>query len=100
MEADVRVINALIKKYEDIDYSKDMLYRHICKTGVVSDGINFRNGIKSSIPYAVCPSCQGLGLQACNTCKSSGFVTKTAWETGIPEETKTHVLLLIKAQKY
>ena len=42
--------------------------------------------LKSSMPYAICPYCEGKG-QGCDACKDVGYVTKTIWDYA-PEEMK------------
>jgi hypothetical protein len=41
-----------------------------------------------SLPYAVCPTCQGRARDTCGSCKTRGFVSKLHFDTCVPEELK------------
>jgi hypothetical protein len=53
--------------------------------------------MKTAMPYAVCPMCQGHG--SCRVCKDKGMVSQFMWNTAIARETKADIDRLIKEQK-
>ena len=57
---------------------------------------NARSEWIRAIPYAVCPSCQGVTFKDCNGCKGRGFVSKFFWDNCVPEETKKLRAKLVK----
>jgi len=44
--------------------------------------------IKTAIPFAVCPTCQGKTPDNCGLCKGRGFVSEHRWSTVVSKETK------------
>lgn len=44
--------------------------------------------LKTAIPFAVCPDCQGQKSDACLTCKGSGMISQYAWDRTVSEEVK------------
>jgi hypothetical protein len=44
--------------------------------------------IKTALPYAVCPTCQGKLADTCTLCKGRGFISEHRWNTCVPREAK------------
>jgi len=44
--------------------------------------------LSTSVPFAVCPTCQGYGRAQCLSCKGRGFVGKFFYDTCVPAELK------------
>ena len=40
------------------------------------------------IPYAVCPTCNGVTFENCTACKGRGFVSSFFWKNCVDEQTK------------
>lgn len=44
--------------------------------------------LKRTIPFAVCPSCQGKLTEGCLTCKERGYVSEFYWKNIVTEEVR------------
>jgi hypothetical protein len=45
--------------------------------------------LKATMPYAVCPFCQGMNPQQCTNCNHTGWVGSFFYERAVPEELRT-----------
>lgn len=85
----VSVKNCIEKAFED----KDLMYAELSATAM-ADLDNALHALKSIIPYAVCPTCQGhpeiQPRGECRLCLSRGLVSKFRWRT-VPEETRAMI---------
>lgn len=68
--------------------AKDKMYSELNFSHLVSDLTSAFGLMKSAMPFAVCPTCQGRALNPCRTCQSRGTVSEFFWKHAIPQETK------------
>ena len=87
-------VRTLMKKLLDPNdpVYDDPLYRHVDKNTVQVDLNRLYGHLKLSIPFAVCPYCQGLLRNTCRVCKQSGFLSAFHWGTVPPEIKKLRKL--------
>ena len=82
-------ISRLRATLERAEAEKDPLYKACRVQGVVIDLGNAYRNLKTALPYAVCPYCQGTG---CQNCKSLGMVSEFVWQTVCAQELKDALL--------
>jgi len=46
------------------------------------------HGLKSNVPYAVCPYCNGILADQCRTCRGRGIIGKFRYDNTVPKEMK------------
>lgn len=66
---------------------KDPLYVQVNFSSALSQLEQFWFDLKSALPFAVCPTCQGKSNN-CRLCKGSGLLGEHRWNTVVPKETK------------
>lgn len=66
----------------------DPVYTEINFSAFMADIQSTYSLLKSALPYAVCPTCQGRVLSACSTCKGRGTVSEHYWKHMVPDKTK------------
>jgi hypothetical protein len=44
------------------------------------------HGLKSNVPFAVCPYCNGILADRCRTCRGRGIIGKYRYENTVPRE--------------
>ncbi len=66
--------------------SKDPLFWPSNVSGAFVNLSAAYNTIQVSMPYAVCPTCQGRARDTCTLCKGRGFISKFLFDTVVPEE--------------
>lgn len=74
---------------------KDILFASMNFSATIADLTNAHTNIKTQLPYAVCPYCQGLNKAKCRACNTRGMVGKWAWDS-FPKEITAIVLKGIK----
>jgi|GEM_PF-2041105 len=84
-------------KLRNAQDDKDPLFSCCNFSATLAEIDNAYTQLKSTQPYAVCPSCQGNG--ACRLCGDAGFVSKFRWDTVVSKELKAAVMATIEAQK-
>lgn len=67
---------------------KDKLFAEVNFSSALAQLDQAYSDIKTAIPYAVCPTCQGKTLDNCALCKGRGFISEHRWTTVVPKETK------------
>lgn len=75
IEVAVDAVNAAMTAAERIAGTPHGIY--VNAQSVAADLKNARTALKQSMPYKVCPICNGDG---CDTCRSSGWVSKRQWD--------------------
>lgn len=68
--------------------SKDALYIEVNFASALAQLDQAYADIKTAIPFAVCPTCQGKASDSCRLCKGRGFISEHRWSTVVPKETK------------
>ena len=71
----VDAVNAAMAAAERIAGTPHGIY--VNAQSVAADLKNARTALKQSMPYRICPVCNGDG---CDTCRSSGWVSKRQWD--------------------
>lgn len=79
-----KVKGALRKAQED----KDKLFAEVSFSSALAHLDQAFTDIKTAMPYAVCPTCQGKSASSCVLCKGRGFISEFKWKTVVPSETK------------
>lgn len=74
-----------LRKAQD---EKDKLYANVNFSSALSHLEQFWADLKSALPFAVCPTCQGKTPDSCGLCKGCGFIPELKWNTVVPKETK------------
>lgn len=64
----------------------ELRFREIGKDSLI-DLTNAWSTLKSVLPYAVCPTCQGRNRENCTVCKGRGFVSEFAYNNWFPKKT-------------
>lgn len=72
----------------DPPINPDCLYTEVDFTSASANLSQAWLDIKRGVPYAVCPSCNGVNAKDCETCNSRGMVSQWYWEKLVPKETK------------
>lgn len=83
-----RYINKLTdikNEVEKLRQNKDQLFAHLTNTWAI-DLNNIIFTLKSTMPYAVCPYCQGRNQLQCANCNHTGWVGKYFYERAVPVE--------------
>ena len=68
--------------------NKDLLFIEVDFTDNMAKLNQVYIDLQRARPYAVCPTCAGIKLDDCLTCKGRGFVSEFYWTNCVPEETK------------
>lgn len=73
--------------------NKDPLFSEVDLTDDIALLKQIYVDVKTAIPYAVCPSCNGKTPEepkptGCPTCKRRGFVSQFYWDKKVPAQTK------------
>lgn len=81
---------ALISKIKsEMNEAKDdLLFVEVNFQEVQAALSNLYTETKRAVPYAVCPSCNGLLIDDCTSCKGRGFVSQFWWSTFATAEVK------------
>ena len=66
----------------------DMLYSAIDRKAIKAITKQLEAELKLALPYAVCPTCNGVNATADCICKGRGYLSEHIWKTCVPEETK------------
>jgi len=74
-------VRAAIEKNDPLFSPSDL-------SGALANLTSAYDAMEASVPYAVCPACQGAARDACAGCKGRGFVSQAHFDTHIPEEVK------------
>lgn len=82
----LKSIKSLVTKAEK---HEDKVFAEVNKSAVNGYLEQAIGELERAIPYAVCPTCQGVTFNDCNTCKGRGFVSSFYWKHCVAEETKT-----------
>jgi hypothetical protein len=64
----------------------ELRFREIGKDSLI-DLTNAWTTLKSVLPYAVCPTCQGRTRDKCTVCKHRGFVSEFGYKNWFPKKT-------------
>lgn len=67
---------------------KDLLFIECQPQEILMACDEIFQALKRSVPFAVCPDCQGVKADACLTCRGRGAISEFMWNTTIPEELK------------
>lgn len=66
--------------------ASDLIFREIGKDTLI-ELQNAWNNLKSVLPYAVCPTCQGRNRDNCTACKGRGWVSEFGYKNWFPKKT-------------
>lgn len=67
---------------------KDFIYAEI-NNSAISDAESLAWTLSSVIPYAICPTCQGVNRKSCGLCKKRGCISKFLFNSpAVSEDTK------------
>jgi len=64
----------------------DLIFREIGKDTLI-ELQNAWSNLKSVLPYAVCPTCQGRNRDKCTVCKGRGWVSEFGYKNWFPKKT-------------
>jgi|ERR1043166_2637309 hypothetical protein len=64
----------------------ELIFREIGKDTLI-ELQNAWNNLKSVLPYAVCPTCQGRNRDNCTVCKGRGWVSEFGYKNWFPKKT-------------
>lgn len=78
-------LRGLLKAIQD---NGDLLFVEVDFTSVQANLSQTYLDIKTAVPYAVCPSCNGVNAKDCETCNGRGLLSEFYWKHKIPKETK------------
>ena len=73
----------------------DIVYAELSNADI-SDFNQCYTHLKQALPFAVCPTCQGVNRKKCTTCKQKGFLSEFRWKQCVPSEIKE---MRMKARK-
>lgn len=82
----ISVVRSALRKAQD---EKDKLFVEVDFTDNLAKLNQVYIDLKRAIPFAICPSCNGVEAEGCATCKERGFVSQFYWDHNVPAETKT-----------
>jgi hypothetical protein len=73
-----------------VEETKDMLWQPVNKSTMMADLDRIYHELKTALPYAVCPYCQGREetKSHCTACKKRGVVSEFFWKTAVDPELK------------
>jgi hypothetical protein len=74
-------VRAAIEKDDPLFYPSNV-------NGALANLNSAYGSMEVSMPYAVCPTCQGRARDTCASCKGRGLVSKLHFDTCVPEELK------------
>jgi len=80
------LFSAWKSKLKRAQADKDLLYAEINFSSALAHLEQFWTDLKTALPFAVCPTCQGK--TGCTLCKGRGFISEFKWNTVVPAETK------------
>lgn len=72
----------------NIGADKDRMYVETNINGVMADLNKAYTAMQTSVPHAVCPTCQGQAPKTCTLCRGRGVISKFKFNTCVPEEIK------------
>ena len=72
---------------------RDVIFSELVNVSI-SEAVQLQYTLSQVVPYAVCPSCQGLLRSKCQMCKKRGFVSK--WYFNSPMVTEETRKMLLK----
>jgi hypothetical protein len=75
-------------RMEQAEAEKDKMYLEVNMSQLLADLSNAFQFLKIGLPFAVCPTCQGLALNQCRTCQGKGMVSEFYWKHKVPNEVK------------
>lgn len=75
-------------RMEQAEAEKDKMYLEVNMSQLLADLSNAFQFLKIGLPFAVCPTCQGLALNQCRTCQGKGMVSEFYWKHKVPSEVK------------
>jgi hypothetical protein len=67
---------------------KDILFVEVNFASALAQMDQAYADVKTALPFAVCPTCQGNTPDVCQLCKGRGFISEHRWSTVVPAETK------------
>ena len=79
-------ITAIRSRLKLAQEEKDPLFSGCIFSAVHNDLDRVYAGLKMTVPYAVCPRCQGKLSDKCKVCKTTGFVSEFIWKSGVITE--------------
>lgn len=75
-------------RMEQAEAEKDKMYLEVNMSQLLADLSNAFQFLKIGLPFAVCPTCQGLALNQCRTCQGKGMVSEFYWKHKVPSDVK------------
>jgi hypothetical protein len=66
----------------------DKLIDALDRDAIASLTNQLKSELQAAIPYAVCPTCNGVKSTMSCICKGRGYLSKFVWDTCVPIETK------------
>ena len=72
--------------------NNDLVYAEVNYQAILAHLENAYVQLQVTIPYAVCPSCQGKLLKTCVLCKGRGYISKHLWDAGVPDSLKRLII--------
>ena len=74
---------------------KSIVFAEVQLNFVHAELDNLYTHLGVTIPYAVCPTCQGQIPKGCRLCVERGYISEHRWKTAVPKETKQIILASI-----
>jgi len=87
MEDLLKQVHRIKLKVEKALEDRELVFREITNS-TVADLQNAWSALQGLIPYAVCPTCEGINRANCTLCKQRGFLSKFAYEHYVPKKTR------------
>lgn len=84
----VMELSAIAIKLRTAQQCSDSLFTELNLRNTIAMLRQVQVDVERSIPYAVCPECNGKIPTDCGVCKGRGMVSKFYWTHIVPEETK------------
>ncbi len=85
----INTISVMRGKIQAAQDAKNISFAEVNFSSVKSNLDQAYADLKVTVPYAVCPTCQGKNTRNCASCKGRGFVSEFYWNTCVTQEAKT-----------
>ena len=92
---DVSKVRSALRNAQD---AKDVLFREVNYSSALSHLDQAYADLKTAVPFAVCPTCQGQVADKCTLCKGRGLISEFRWNTCVTRDDKEFRFKTKKAQ--